>query len=119
MLLQEVTCGRVGMRGVKVIVPASRFALIIRRLHEYTSPAGEDAWQRRRRRNEFLASRCSREFLIEFIAATPDFWKSVLGIGSYLSADSEFALLATLRQHGLLSEEHTPSIIDQVKSLAV
>jgi hypothetical protein len=34
-LLKEVTCGRVGLEGVKLVVPASRFDIVIRRLNAY------------------------------------------------------------------------------------
>jgi len=118
-LMDEVTCGRVGMQGVKVVVPASRFDLVIRRLHSYTAAAGPDIGQRRRRSYEFLSSRCSRAFLERFIDATPDFWRLTLNIGSYLAVDSEFALVMTLRRHGLLSEEQVRNVIAQVKALAV
>lgn len=118
-LMDEVTCGRVGIRGVKVVVPASRFDLTICRLHAYVGADGPDAGQRRRRCHDFLSSRCSREFLERYIAATPGFWHSTLRIGSYLAVDSEFAVVITFRRHGLLPEDHARSVMEQVKSLAV
>lgn len=118
-LMDEVTCGRVEIGGVKVIVPTSRFDVMIRRLQEYLLSGDGDLRRRRWRTSDFLASRCSREFLVQYVNATPGFWDAVLDVGSYLSADSEFALTASLRQHRLLSDEHVRAIVDRVKWLAV
>lgn len=120
-LLKEVTCGRVALVGVKLVVPASRFDIITCRLHEYRASRegpGEDRWSRRRQSNNFLANRCSKEFLERYIIRTSDFWKSISRFGSYLSAVSEFDVLVTLRQYGLLSEQQFRIVLERVKDLA-
>ena len=98
-LLQEVTCGSVDMRGVKVVVPTSRFDMVIHRLNEFKeSQKGtwQDRWSRKRQCNSFLTYRCSRDFLEQYIEHTPVFWDQVLHFTSYLSAVSEIGVLATL-----------------------
>jgi hypothetical protein len=120
-LLNEVTCGRVGLTGVKLVVPASRFDTIIRRLHEYRESregTWEDKWARQRQSVDFLANRCSKEFLARSMHQTFEFMEPDLGVGSYLSAGSDFLVLVALRQYGLLYEEQVRAILEQVKDLA-
>jgi hypothetical protein len=120
-LLNEVTCGRVGLTGVKLVVPASRFDTIIRRLHEYRE-SREGTWEdkraRQRQSDDFLANRCSKEFLARYMHQTFEFMEPDLGVGSYLSAGSDFLVLVALRQYGLLYVEQVRAILEQVKDLA-
>jgi len=121
-LLTEISCGRVQLKGVKVVVPRSRFDLVIQRLHEYrASREGTfiDRWRRERQCYDFLGTRCSKSFLESYIAATPSFWEDLVAFGSYLSAMSEFPLISLLQREGLLSDETRRLVVERVKVLAV
>ncbi|HEX7678222.1 MAG TPA: hypothetical protein VF713_08870, partial [Thermoanaerobaculia bacterium] len=79
----------------------------------------QQQWARRRRYYEFLASRCSGEFLARYISVTPKFWDDVLGFSSFLSVTPQFSLLMTLQDEGLLPAERKNTVVDLVKVLAV
>lgn len=117
-LLKEITCGSVELQGVKVVVPTTRFDMVIGRLKAFTEPK-EVTWQRWRESDIFLAYRCSKEFLQRYIELTPKFWERVLDFGSYLSAESKIDVLARLNECELLSEERRIRCINRIKRLAV
>lgn len=121
-LLSEVSCGHVQLRGIKVIVPKSRFDFVIRRLHAHRGSrdgSSHDRWSRERECDEFLANRCSKSFLEQYIAATSEFWEHLLNFGSYLSAISEFPIVTKLQKEGLLPEDKRQIVVDRVRELAV
>jgi hypothetical protein len=121
-LLTEISCGRVRLKGIRVVVPKSRFDLVIRRLHEYRSSregSGQDLWRRKGQCLDFLANRCSKSFLERFISTTPEFWQELLGFGSYLSATSEFPVIVRLQHEGLFPPDKRQVVVDRVGELAV
>ncbi|MDA1173876.1 MAG: hypothetical protein O2826_05075, partial [Chloroflexi bacterium] len=121
-LMSQVTCGDVGLENSRLIVPKSRFDLVISRINAPPPeelPGWEARWYRERRKIHFLATRCSKEFLEQYIRATPPFWDRILRFGSYLSAIAEFDLLVTLAEYDLLSTSRREAIVQQVKHLAV
>ncbi len=120
-VLDEVTAGDVALENVKVIIPRSRFERMITRLHDYRNASipTEHRWLRRRRYFDFLASRCAREFLARYVAATGDFWKDVLSFGSYLSVSAQFATIVTLHEYGLLPLDRRNAVVEKVAELAV
>ena len=90
-LFGEVTCGDVGVQGVKVIVPSDRYDSLIARLAAADTTAPWTVWQMHR----FLAFRCDREFLTRYIGKYPEF-VSGLRVGSYLYAVSDVNVLVRL-----------------------
>jgi hypothetical protein len=121
-LLREVTCGSVDMQGVKVVVPTSRFDMVITRLQEFRElrqGTWQDTWSRRRQCDAFLTYRCSKEFLEQYIERTPSFWETELDFGSYLSAVSNVDVLVTLYEYDLLPESSRKDCVARIKQLAV
>jgi hypothetical protein len=121
-MLQEVTCGRTGLIGVKVVVPKPLFGVMIRRLDEYlrsTEGTFFDVWTRRSRFFDFLAGRCSKGFLESYIKEAPSFWEEALDFSSHLSVSREFLLLVKLHQEDLLNPEVRRKVVERVKGLAV
>lgn len=113
-LLQEVSCGDVGLEGVKVIVPPDRFeALLMRITAFYRKRRGNEAYV-----NWFLSYRCDREFLARFCQANPDFITS-LRVGSYLTAVSDVDVIVRLHEFGLLPEDKRLYVVDSIRELAV
>lgn len=113
-LFGEVTCGDVGVQGVKVIVPSDRYDLLITRLAGIDSSVWLMAWQMHR----FLAFRCERVFLARYIAKYPEFVQA-LSVGSYLYAASEVAVLVRLHKFGLLPESKRAAVAITIRDLAV
>ncbi len=109
-LVREITCGRVDMRGAKVVVPRTRYSLVCERLHSLKD---------RGSLYSFLAYRCGDEFLSFYLQRHPQVLEEALSIGSYLSAVPEVSLLASLHKRGLLPEHLRVQFVMDVSELAV
>jgi hypothetical protein len=90
-LLQEVTCGDVGLQGA-LVIPEPLFDRMLNRIQE-------SDWQVAR----FLTHRCSPEFLRLYVAANPD----LIPTEPFLELESsdENRLVAALHKHGLCPDE--------------
>lgn len=113
-LFGEVSCGDVGIEGVKVIVPPERYEGLMERI---------EGFHRLRRENEdttnlFLAHRCDRDFLYRFIDRNPDFIKN-LRIGSYLYSVSYVDVFVRLHDFNLLPEPNRLGVVAAIRGLAV
>lgn len=113
-LFAEVTCGSVGIEGVKVIVPSDRYALLIARLKSVDATKWDGAWSLHR----FLARRCDREFLAHYVAENPEFIHG-LRVGSYLYAVSDVDVIARLHEFGLLPESKRLAVATAIRELAI
>lgn len=113
-LFDEVTCGDVGVQGVKVIVPSDRYDFLIARLATADTTAPWTVWQLHR----FLAFRCDREFLTRYIGKYPEF-VSGLRVGSYFYAVSDVDVLVRLHEYGLLPEARRVAVSAAIRELAV
>lgn len=110
-LVQEITCGHVGLEGVKVIVPKSYHPIVIQRLNTLPDYSVKQL---------FLAYRCDRAFLADYINGNEDFIPNLIGrIGSYLSGDFDATLFVRLTELKLVSENQRLGFLDRVMSLAV
>ena len=97
-LVAEVVCGKVELEGAKVVVPPSRFGMMINRLNS----APKD-WDGTRMVDLFLAYRCSREFLELYIDSNPNIFERLEMPRSYLYAVSEVPLIVRFRSRKLTS----------------
>jgi hypothetical protein len=109
-LIREVTCGDVGLQGVKVIVPQRRFDRFLERLHEVKN---------QHMLRIFLGSRCSPEFLKVYLKHHPDLYEHIVEPGSYLSIGPEVPLLVKLHTSGLLPEEWRVRFVKHAQALAL
>jgi energy-coupling factor transporter ATP-binding protein EcfA2 len=113
-LLQEVSCGDVGLEGVKVIVPGDRFDVLLTRIMSfYRKRPGNEAYV-----NWFLSYRCGREFLARFCGANPNFITS-LRVGSYLTSVSDVDVIVRLHEFDLLPEDKRLYVVDSIRALSV
>jgi len=109
-LLYEVSCGDVGIEGIRVVVPASRYEAFVERLDGIEG----------RRRYDFLAYRCDRDFLNLYLRKHPAIHRDLQGrIGSYLGAWHNVRFLARLYEFSLLPEESRLQFVEEVEELAV
>lgn len=113
-LFAEVSCGDVGIEGVKVIIPSNRYDLLISNMAQLDTRNHESE----RTLHWFLSYRCDREFLDCYIKRYPNFI-SKLGIGAYLSAVSDVAVIVRLHEYGLLPEQKRIESVERIRKLAV
>jgi hypothetical protein len=122
-LIQQVTCGDVGLERA-VVIPKSLFALILKQLDEYSSSPRYKSrlyatWGARSRVMDFLARRCSKEFLLFYVKKHPELPDRVADPGLMLSAVSEVGLAARLHKYGLLPEPQRLKFLETVTGYAL
>jgi hypothetical protein len=113
-LMSEVTCGNMGLTGVKIIIPPERYSEVLERLQTlgrtktwFSDPVGS-----------FLAVRCSGDFLqryfteIEPIASLP---KKIRVLESY---DDTLCILRQLHKDGLLPEPVREDAVKQILAVS-
>lgn len=122
-LMVQVTCGDVGLEHA-VRLPSQLYSLVLKRISEsssspeYKTPT-YSTWYARRRVYDFLASRCSKEFLEAYIEEHPEVLDRVATPGLRLSAVSEVELALRLQELGLLPERIRLAFISTVTGYAV
>ncbi|MDZ4401880.1 hypothetical protein [Prosthecobacter sp.] len=114
MVFREVTCGDVGIEGVKVVVPSERYEALIQRMSTLNTSKEED----RDALHSFLSYRCDASFLRAFVGMRPGFIAG-LRVHSYLSAVSDVDVLACLHEAGILPEEIRSKAVLEMRDLAV
>jgi hypothetical protein len=122
-LMGQVTCGDVGLERA-VVLPKALFPLVLKRLREIPSSTEYkssllSASHSRHRVDRFLSSRCSKEFLVQYIEEHPDLLDRVSTPGLFLSAVSEVDLAIRLHELGLLPEQYRRRFVTQVISYAI
>lgn len=119
-LVYQVTCGDVGLEHA-VIVPKTHFAAIQQRISgPLTAPNSKDrmfSWRDTRMR--FLARRCDRDFLREYLARCPEVLDGVSEPGLALDADPIVELALRLFELRLLPEVNGTAFLEAVTQYAV
>ncbi len=113
-LFSEVSCGDVGLEGVKVIVPSDRYESFMARIENFYKIRRENEDSV----NRFLSYRCEREFLLQYSVRNPTFIPS-LRVGSYLYAVSDVNVIVRFHEFGLLPESKRNSVVATIRDLAV
>jgi hypothetical protein len=122
-LLGQVTCGDVGLERA-VVLPKGLFPLVLKRLNEvsssvpYKSPALA-RWYGQGRIDSFLATRCSKDFLHQYIQQHPDLLARVSDPGLFLNTVSEVDLAIRLHELGLLPENHREHFVATVVAYSI
>lgn len=122
-LISQVTCGNVGFEKA-VVVPKSLFPMIVARLREFSTSdkyklQWMSSWGARRTLYQFLANRCSKEFLTMYLEQDPDILTRVSEPGLRLYAVPEVDLAVRLHKFGLLPEESRKKFIETVSKYAI
>lgn len=122
-LISQVTCGDVGIEKA-VIVPSQLFPAMCERLLHFSSSGrykGQwmSSWAAKRALNQFLASRCSKEFLAFYLDRDPNVLTRVTKPGRSLSVAAEVDLALRLHALGLLPEEARREFVKAVGGYAV
>ena len=122
-LMEQVTCGDVGLEKA-VIVPKSFFSLILKRLKNFTATKAYKThflsiWGAKRQLQQFLASRCSGEFLVKYVEDNPEILDQVAKPGLSLDAVSEVELAYKLHHFKLFPETRRKEFVQTVTTYAV
>ncbi len=122
-LIDQVTCGDVGLENA-VVIPKALFPLMLRRLDEFSATTKYKSpwlstWGAIHRSQRFLARRCSKDFLSLYVEKHPELLDSVSEPGLFLSAVSEVDLAVRLHEYGLLPEDKRQKFIATVSGYAL
>jgi len=113
-LFQEVTCGKVELAGAKVIVPVSRYDMLISRIISESEENNYNKWQF----YFFLSQRCDKLFLKKITNNYPLIIDELK-----ISIDNlwtpEVNVFITLHKVGLLPEKKRAYVIDKIREVAV
>lgn len=117
-LIEEISCGKLGISGVKVIVPADRYDIVVERFGQLNVDADLENWSSRSKFLWFLSGRCDRSFLKQYLDKNPSFVDQ-LTVMSYLNALADIDVIACLHSYGLLPEEKRRLVVATLSDLAV
>lgn len=122
-LMSKVTCGDLGLEHA-VAIPKPLFPVVLKRLSELSSTRQYKAsalstWDSHRRLDTFLSSRCSADFLTQYLKEYPDVLQRVSKPGLFLNSVSEVGLAIRLHELGVLPEENRSEFVDAVTTYAI
>ncbi len=122
-LLEQVTCGKMGIKKA-IVISEAYFSLILFRLSTFTSTKNYKAaflskWGAKRQLHEFLSFRCSKEFLLKYIEENPEILDQVARPGLMLDSVSEVNLACKIFEYKLLPEEYRARFIETVSKYAI
>jgi hypothetical protein len=122
-LTAQVTCGDVGIERA-VALPRGLFPLVIKRLDEFSSTTRYKTpflaiWYSKGRIDDFLSSRCSKEFLLQYIEQHGDVFERVSKPGLFLDSVSEVDLAIRLHEFGILPEKYRREFVTTVVTYAI
>lgn len=121
-LTEQVSCGDVGIERA-VALPRGLFPLVIKRLDEFSTTEYKTPflarWHSKGRIDGFLSSRCSKEFLLQYIEQHSNIFERVSKPGLSLDLVSEVDLAIRLHEFGILPEKYRREFVTTVIAYAI
>ena len=113
-LMEEITCGDLSLEGVKVIVPSSKYSIVLDMLKkEKREPDGFFDTL-----TDFLARRCRGDFLEKYFTE----WESMTSLPSQIRGlntfDDTLKILCRLHVEGFLPEDIRVDTVKKIYTLA-
>lgn len=115
MLMQQVTCGDVQIEGA-VVLPKTLFPLISEKIQSFRSSSSYksdhlSAWDARRKVRRFLAERCSKDFLEDYVHVDPSVIDGIDRPIVYMEFCEDVDLAIRMFSFGILPEELRQSLV--------
>ena len=121
-LVEQVTCGDVGIQK-SVILPKALFPMMLEKLRRFSTTRHKTAfnieWNNRWQLHGFLARRCSKEFLEEYLRIDPEILERIVKHETYRHYASEVTLAVRLHEVGLLPESQRQQLLLVVTDYAI
>jgi hypothetical protein len=122
-LLRQITCGDVGLQKA-LIIPRSLFGGIIQKLMSFTHTDRYKTrylsqWDAKRDLFTFLARRCNKQFLADFIKTNPQIIDEISHPGLYLDYSSEIDLVIRLYDFEILPEKNRKVFVEALSKYAI
>ncbi|MFZ5593719.1 MAG: hypothetical protein ACOY4D_05580 [Pseudomonadota bacterium] len=122
-LTSQVTCGNVGVEKA-VVVSKSLFLEMIKRLLEFsTSDQYKTEWMAKwgakRTAQQFLANRCSKEFLSMYLEHDPELVNRIAEPTLFLGSGTEVRLVVRLHKFDLFPEHCRKKFVETVSDFAL
>ena len=115
-LMREATFGSVSIEGAKIVIPEAWFDEMVKRLQAFKP---SDAYYFHDPVNMFLATRCSRSFLMKWFAGKEDVVVSLAKSIRALGYDESSRVIEKLNQYSLLSPEARAAAVSQISQIAL
>lgn len=116
-LLGTITCGNVGLEGA-VVIPQGLYGLVMEKISIFMAQAPvnkfQHFWTRQRKTDMFLAGRCDRQFLQQYLDINLGLLNRISKPGLSLSAVPEVDIAMRLSEFGLLPEENRKKFVEVV-----
>lgn len=109
-LISEITCGNIGLENVLVIVPESRYDVVLEKIKTFKQ--NYSLWV-------FLAYRCDEMFLMKYLDQTPSIFEDILNSISCVRRTSEILLLCRFHEYGLLPESLRQHFVSKTLALVL
>jgi hypothetical protein len=122
-LLRQVTCGDVSLQNAVIIGPKF-FPLFKKRIENYSQTDSHKdpfyaTWHAKRNIQNFLSTRCSKQFLAEYIAENKDVFDEILAVRPTFQYSPEIDLLLKLFSHDLLPEEVRQQFVQKITAAVI
>ena len=98
-LLNQTTCGDVGIDNA-LVIPPYLWPAVMDRLYEPYK--GDNAWRHYSRRESYIARQCVPDFQVAYVERFPDILESLAEPGLMLEADPQNDFVVTLHRNGVL-----------------
>lgn len=120
-LLAQVSCGK-HIRNT-IIIPSKFYNLVLDRIVNFNSSNNYRdewiaQWGAKRELLDFLANRCSRQFLESYINVKPDIFQIISHTSEYIEISVEVDLACKLHSFKLLPEEVRLKLVEMISSYA-
>lgn len=121
-LINQISCGNLNLPNT-VIIPKKFYTLVLSRLSRFSQTKEYknnwlSIWGAKRSLLNFLATRCSEDFLNLYVDQHPEIFEQVNSLGKYPEISPEVSLANRLYSFNLLPEKYRHNLVQTICSYA-